>query len=89
MHVPKFIFLINTISPSLPSSFADEPGEYNAKIPVILGQDKEHPYQYLHLKGILKSPQLEFDPLAIVLTPVPLSTKVAADFTINAAGFKK
>lgn len=67
----------------------EEPGEFQAKIPIILDGAKDRPYQYLNVHGILKSPQLTFDPLAIVLTPVPLSTKVSADFTIRAAGFRR
>ncbi|XP_041462969.1 cilia- and flagella-associated protein 47-like isoform X1 [Lytechinus variegatus] len=67
----------------------EEPGEFQAKIPIILDGATDRPYQYINLHGILKSPQLTFDPLAIVLTPVPLSTKVSADFTIRAAGFRK
>ncbi|XP_033635373.1 cilia- and flagella-associated protein 47-like isoform X1 [Asterias rubens] len=67
----------------------EEPGEFHAKVPIILNDDTSRPYLHLHLFGILKSPQLTFDPLAIVLTPVPLATKVSADFTIQAAGFRK
>ncbi|XP_072178621.1 cilia- and flagella-associated protein 47-like [Diadema setosum] len=67
----------------------EEPGEFQAKVPIILDGATDRPYQYLNVHGILKSPQLTFDPLAIVLTPVPLSTKVSADFTIRAAGFRK
>ncbi|XP_022089961.1 cilia- and flagella-associated protein 47-like isoform X2 [Acanthaster planci] len=67
----------------------DEPGEFHAKVPIILNEDESRPYLHINLYGVLKSPQLTFDPLAIVLTPVPLATKVSADFTIQAAGFRK
>ncbi|XP_071954714.1 cilia- and flagella-associated protein 47-like isoform X2 [Antedon mediterranea] len=67
----------------------EEPGEYKADIPIILNGNKTHTYQHLNIHGTLKSPRLTFDPIALVLTPVPLSTEVSADFTIQAAGFTK
>ncbi|PIK59126.1 hypothetical protein BSL78_03931 [Apostichopus japonicus] len=63
------------------------PGEYSAKVPIILNGNIERPYQYLHLYGVLHAPKLTFDPLAIVMTPVPLSTSTSTDLTIYAHGF--
>ncbi|XP_006816677.1 cilia- and flagella-associated protein 47-like, partial [Saccoglossus kowalevskii] len=65
------------------------PGCYETKVPIVLNEEYDKPYRFLHLIGELKSPQLKFDPLAIVLTPVPLCTEVSADFTIHASGFRK
>lgn len=65
------------------------PGEYSAKVPIILNGNIERPYQYLHLYGILHAPKLTFDPLAIVMTPVPLSTSTSTDLTIYAHGFTR
>ncbi|PIK38176.1 hypothetical protein BSL78_24987 [Apostichopus japonicus] len=65
------------------------PGEYSAKVPIILNGNIERPYQYLHLYGILHAPKLTFDPLAIVMTPVPLSTSTSTDLTMYAHGFTR
>ncbi|KAL3884217.1 hypothetical protein ACJMK2_030436, partial [Sinanodonta woodiana] len=64
------------------------PGKYEVILPILLN-DSEKPYQYLHLVGELKSPKLWFDPLAIVMSPVPLKTDISAEFTIFAAQFKE
>ncbi|XP_033113331.1 cilia- and flagella-associated protein 47-like isoform X2 [Anneissia japonica] len=66
-----------------------EAGEYKADVPLILNGNKDQPYQHLKIHGTLKSPRLTFDPIAIVLTPVPLATEVSANFTIQAAGFRQ
>lgn len=66
-----------------------EPGRYECLLPVILNGNYDKPYQYLHIIAELKAPKLWFDPLAIVLTPVPLSTEVSAEFTLFAAQFRK
>ncbi|KAL4233464.1 hypothetical protein ACF0H5_008145 [Mactra antiquata] len=65
-----------------------EPGRYEVLIPVILNGNYEKPYQYLQVCAELKAPKLWFDPLAIVLTPVPLLTEVSSDFTMFAAQFR-
>ena len=58
-------------------------------MPVILDDDYKRPYQYIHLVGYLKAPVIWFDPLAIVLTPVPLDTEVSTEFTLLAANYTK
>ena len=68
--------------------FAGEPGRYEALFPIILNDNYEKPYQYLQVTAELKAPKLWFDPLAIVLTPVPLTTEVSTEFTLHAAQFK-
>ncbi|XP_077977423.1 cilia- and flagella-associated protein 47-like [Glandiceps talaboti] len=67
----------------------EAPGCYETKVPIILDDEQDKIYRYLHLIGELKAPRLRFDPLAIVLTPVPLCTEVSADFTVHASGFRK
>ena len=69
--------------------FAEAPGKYEGLFPVILNDNYDKPYQYLHVVAELKAPKLWFDPLAIVLTPVPLATEVSSEFTLFAAQFKK
>lgn len=67
----------------------EEPGRYEVLLPVILNDDYEKPYQYLQVVAELKAPKLWFDPLAIVLTPVPLVTDVSSEFTLFAAQFRE
>lgn len=57
-------------------------------IPILLNNE-EKPYQYIQIYAEMKSPRLWFDPLAIVLTPVPLMTEVSSEFTILAAQYFK
>ena len=66
-----------------------QPGRYEVSVPIVLDDQFDKPYQYLTLTGLLKAPTLWFDPLAIVLTPVPLDTEVCADFKIHAADYSK
>ena len=69
--------------------FAGYPGKFEGLFPVILNDNYEKPYQYLHVIAELKAPKLWFDPLAIVLTPVPLATDVSSEFTLFASQFKQ
>ena len=69
--------------------FSVQPGHYEVTVPVMLDGDMEHPYQYLHIVGYLKAPVIWFDPLAIVLTPVPLDTEVSTKFTLLASNYTK
>jgi hypothetical protein len=48
-----------------------------------------NPYVYLELTGHLKAPKIWFDPLAIVLTPVPLCTTVSTEFSILTANYNR
>ena len=68
-------------------SAAEQPGFYEVTLPIIIDDDYQRPYQYLKLSAELLSPRLAFDPLAIVLTPVPLDTDVSADFQILATSY--
>ncbi|XP_052808119.1 cilia- and flagella-associated protein 47-like isoform X2 [Mya arenaria] len=63
------------------------PGKYEGLFKVILNEQFDKPYQYLQVAAEYKAPRLWFDPLAIVLTPVPLLTEVSAEFTLFAAQF--
>ncbi|XP_070567350.1 cilia- and flagella-associated protein 47-like [Ptychodera flava] len=65
------------------------PGCYETKATLIINDDYNKPYRHLHLIGELKAPNLKFDPLAIVLTPVPLCTEISEEFSIHASGFRK
>ncbi|XP_064627283.1 cilia- and flagella-associated protein 47-like isoform X2 [Lineus longissimus] len=65
------------------------PGTYYSKVPVIINDMYTNPYVYLELTGYLKAPKIWFDPLAIVLTPVPLCTTVSAEFNILTANYSK
>ena len=67
----------------------NKPGHYEASIPIVLDDDFEHPYQYLKIEGELKTARVWFDPLAIVLTPVPLETEIGTEFQILAANYTK
>lgn len=67
----------------------EKSGIYEVSLPVVLNDDFEHPYQHITLKGELKSPQLWFDPLALILTPVPLQMDIATEFRILAANYAK
>jgi len=72
---------------NLYSPISEEPGQYDALLKVILNGNFDKPYQYLQVLAEYKAPKLWFDPLAIVLTPVPLLTEVSAEFTLFAAQF--
>ncbi|XP_071134806.1 cilia- and flagella-associated protein 47-like isoform X3 [Mytilus edulis] len=65
-----------------------EPGVHEILVPVLVN-DEEKPYQYIQIYAEMKSPRLWFDPLAIVLTPVPLLTEVSSEFTVLAAQYFK
>ena len=65
----------------------DKPGHYEVSLPIVLNDDYETPYQYISLSGELKCPHVWFDPLAIVLTPVPLDMEISADFLIMATDY--
>ena len=56
---------------------------------MVLNDNYEKPYQYLQVVAELKAPKLWFDPLGIVLTPVPLATEVSSEFTLFASQFKE
>ena len=58
-------------------------------LPLVINDEWDKPYQYLTLVGELKSPKLWFDPLAIVLTPVPLDTDISAEFHVMAANYTR
>ncbi|XP_078495986.1 cilia- and flagella-associated protein 47 isoform X1 [Ciona intestinalis] len=64
-------------------------GSYVYNIPVILNGNKAKPYRHIYLNALLQAPTITFDPLALVLTPVPLSTAVYAEFNIIACGYNK
>nr|XP_039264663.1 cilia- and flagella-associated protein 47-like isoform X2 [Styela clava] len=64
-------------------------GSYSYKIPVILNGDERNPYRYLELNARIQTPMITFDPLALVLTPVPLATAVYAEFNIIATGYHR
>ena len=49
--------------------------------------NEERPYQHLRVRGELQQSRLWFDPLAIVLTPVPLQTAISIDFQILASSY--
>ncbi|XP_013416633.1 cilia- and flagella-associated protein 47 isoform X1 [Lingula anatina] len=63
-------------------------GKYEIQVPIIIN-DEEKPYSFLELSGELKSPRVWFDPLALVLTPVPLTTDVSAEFKIFATDYNR
>ncbi|XP_078698604.1 cilia- and flagella-associated protein 47-like isoform X8 [Branchiostoma floridae x Branchiostoma belcheri] len=65
------------------------PGQFYAKVPIILNGKRELPYQYLQLRGNMRSPRVTFDPLQVVLMPVPLATEVSAEFSIVASAYTK
>ena len=64
-----------------------KPGKYVVVMPVILNDNEERPYQHLRVRGELQQSRLWFDPLAIVLTPVPLQTAISIDFQILASSY--
>ena len=66
-----------------------KPGKYESSVPVILNGDYEHPYVYFTLSGELQAARLWFDPLAVVLTPVPLETEVVQEFQILTSNYTK
>lgn len=41
------------------------------------------------MKCNIEAPKIVFDPLALVLTPVPLATAVYAEFNLVATGYLK
>ena len=69
--------------------FPDRPGHFEAMVPMVLNDEWDTPYQLLTLVGELTSPRLWFDPLAIVLTPVPLDTAVSAEFQVMASNYTR
>ena len=68
--------------------FPDKAGHYEVTVPVYINDEEKRAYQHITLCGELKSPMVWFDPLAIVLTPVPLGTDVSVDFSILAATYQ-
>ncbi len=68
---------------------SDRPGQYEVTVPIILNEQFEKPYMFLTLLAELKHARLWFDPMAIVLTPVPLQTEVVVEFQILAANYTK
>ncbi|KAL5010428.1 hypothetical protein ScPMuIL_012733 [Solemya velum] len=66
-----------------------EGGKYECLIPIIIDDNFEKPYQYLHVIAELKAPKMWFDPLAIVMTPVPLATEVSNEFMLLATQYTK
>ena len=66
-----------------------KPGKYKSSVPVVLNDDFEHPYVYFSMSGELQAARLWFDPLAIVLTPVPIDTEVVQEFQILASNYTK
>lgn len=70
-------------------SVSVKPGKYESSVPVILNDDYEHPYVHFTLNGELQAARLWFDPLAVVLTPVPLETEVVQEFQILASNYTK
>ncbi len=70
-------------------SFSAIPGKYEAKVPVIINDDYNNPYVYITMVGELKAPRVWFDPLALVMTPVPLDTEITMDFQILCADYAK
>jgi hypothetical protein len=69
--------------------FPAKPGIYEVALPVVVDDEFERPYQMITLKGELKASQLWFDPLAVVLTPVPLHIELTSDFQILASNYAK
>ena len=65
------------------------PGFYNVSVPVVVDDEFDKPYQYITLSGELQAPRMWFDPLAVVLTPVPLDTEISTEFQILAANYDK
>jgi len=57
-------------------------------IPILIN-DVEKPYQYLQVIAEMKAPKIWFDPLALVMTPVPLMTEVSSEFMVLAAQYTK
>ncbi|XP_052708553.1 cilia and flagella-associated protein 47-like isoform X1 [Crassostrea angulata] len=66
-----------------------KPGKHECVIPIYINDDTQKPYQYLQVVGEMKSPRIWFDPLAIVMTPVPLLTEVCTEFTVLASQYTK
>lgn len=58
-------------------------------IPIYINDIEDKPYQYLQVIGEMKAPKVWFDPLAIVMTPVPLLTEVTTEFTVLASQYTK
>ena len=56
---------------------------------MILNGNYEHPYAHMTLSGELQAARLWFDPLAVVLTPVPLETETVQEFHILASNYTK
>ncbi|XP_048577373.1 cilia- and flagella-associated protein 47-like isoform X2 [Nematostella vectensis] len=65
------------------------PGLFIAHVPVILNDDRDHPYRIIELRGELHAPSLTFEPAVLTMTPVPLETPVTANFCIVAKGYRK
>ncbi|XP_048239518.1 cilia and flagella-associated protein 47-like isoform X3 [Haliotis rufescens] len=65
-----------------------QPGKFECLVPVVLDELWDKPYQYLHILGELKAPRVWFDPLAICLTPVPLTTEVSCEFNILGSQYR-
>ncbi len=68
--------------------FADKPGHFEVELPIVIDKEFDKPYQMLHLGGELRQPQIWFDPLALVLNPVPLGVDMNGEVTIMAKHYQ-
>lgn len=66
-----------------------KPGLFIAHVPVILNDNRDHPYRILELRGQLKTLQIKFEPENIAMISTPLHVPVTVDFNIVASGYRK
>ena len=65
----------------------EEPGVYEAVVPVVISEQWDKPYQMLYIRGQLQEPKIWFDPPGICMTPVPLLTDIHCEFNVLASQY--
>uniref|UniRef100_A0A1I8GWP8 Calponin-homology (CH) domain-containing protein n=1 Tax=Macrostomum lignano TaxID=282301 RepID=A0A1I8GWP8_9PLAT len=63
------------------------PGQFKARLPVVINDDWQFPYDHLTLRGELTWPSITFVPPALTLTPCPLHSAISVQFSILAANY--
>ena len=67
---------------------SEEPGLYEAVVPVVINEQWATPYQMLYISGQLQEPKVWFDPPGICMTPVPLLTDIHCEFNVLASQYQ-
>ena len=76
------------LTPTYTACVTEEPGLYEAVVPVVINEQWATPYQMLYISGQLQEPKVWFDPPGICMTPVPLLTDIHCEFNVLASQYQ-